>query len=71
VYDFQAQKSTRVTTSSFYWNKHPSWSPDGKKIVFWSNRTGRPQIWVMDADGKNPANLSNSLYNDINPIWIK
>lgn len=71
VYDFQAQKSTRLTTSSYYWNKHPSWSPDGKKIVFWSNRTGRPQIWVMDADGKNQTNLSNSLYNDINPVWIK
>jgi len=52
-------------------NGHPSWSPDGSKIVFWSNRTGREQIWVMNADGSNPYLLSPSRYNDWNPIWVK
>jgi Tol biopolymer transport system component len=52
-------------------NGHPSWSPDGSKIVFWSNRTGHEQIWVMNADGSNPYLLSPSGYNDWNPIWIK
>jgi hypothetical protein len=52
-------------------NGHPSWSPDGSKIVFWSNRTGDPQIWVMNADGSDPYLLSPSRYNDWNPIWVK
>lgn len=52
-------------------NGHPSWSPDGSKIVFWSNRTRRRQIWVMDADGSNPYSLSATEYDDWNPIWIK
>jgi Tol biopolymer transport system component len=29
----------------------PSWSADGKKIVFMSNRTGRFEIFVMNVDG--------------------
>ena len=31
----------------------PSWSPDGKKIIFSTGRSGRNELWVMDADGKN------------------
>lgn len=50
---------------------HPSWSPDGSKIVFWSTRTGDQQIWVMNADGSNPYLLSPSRYDDWNPVWVK
>lgn len=32
---------------------NPSWSADGTKILFDTNRTGRLEIWVMDAGGKN------------------
>lgn len=63
---------TRLTQNDWEWDKHPSWSPDGTQIVFWSNReTGRAQIWVMNADGSNPRNLSNDPYNNWDPVWIK
>ncbi len=52
-------------------NRHPSWSPDGSKIVFWSNRTGNGQIWVMDADGNNLYSLSRTSFGDWDPVWIK
>lgn len=52
-------------------NGHPSWSPDGSQIVFWSNRTGHRQIWVMNVDGSNLYSLSTTNHDDWNPVWIK
>ena len=52
-------------------NGHPSWSPDGSQIVFWSNRNRRREIFVMDADGSNVRSLSTTRHDDWNPIWIK
>jgi dipeptidyl aminopeptidase/acylaminoacyl peptidase len=39
--------------------ERPRWSPDSKKIAFISDRTGSAQIWIMDADGGNPKQITN------------
>ena len=50
----------------------PTWSPDGNKIAFLSNRKNankdHQQIWVIDADGKNPMRLTDGLM-DYHPDW--
>ena len=40
----------------------PSWSPDGGRIAFVSNRNGgNEQIYVMDSNGKNVKLLTNGI----------
>ncbi len=72
VIDHEGAGLTRLTTNGWEWDKFPSWSPDGQQIIFWSNRdTRRKQIWVMNADGSNPRNLSNNEFNDWEPVWVR
>ena len=37
----------------------PQFSPDGKKIVFASTRSGTTEIWLCDRDGQNPVQLTS------------
>ena len=46
----------------------PTWSPDGKRIAFWSKR-GNGGIYVMDADGKNIRLLTDHPEIAIGPAW--
>lgn len=41
----------------------PQYSPDGKRLVFQSTRTGYHEIWRADADGSNPVQLTHFAKN--------
>jgi TolB protein len=38
----------------------PAWSPDGKRIAYSVQQANAQHIWVMDADGKNPRQLTKA-----------
>jgi len=47
------------------WNNvSPTWSPDGSQIAFLTDRTGRWEIWVMNADGFNQHPMFSDEVND-------
>jgi eukaryotic-like serine/threonine-protein kinase len=48
-------------------NDWPAVSPDGRTIVFHSNRTGAQHLWRMDINGSNPVQLTNG-YAERNPV---
>lgn len=45
-------KATQVTRGIAF-DSHPRWSPDGKKILFSSDRSGAENIWWIDLEKKD------------------
>lgn len=52
---------------------NPSWSPDGLRIVFESNRDSTngsyPEIYIVNADGSQLRRLTSNNVDDVGPSW--
>ena len=66
--DLRSRTTTRLTNSQAI-DTSASYSPDGSKIVFESDRGGRQQIYVMGADGSNPQRISFGNGSYSTPVW--
>jgi serine/threonine protein kinase/dipeptidyl aminopeptidase/acylaminoacyl peptidase len=40
----------------------PGLSPDGRRLAFWSNRSGEPQIWTAAIDGSQGRQLTSMTF---------
>ncbi|HJR62921.1 MAG TPA: amidohydrolase, partial [Gemmatimonadaceae bacterium] len=62
-------RAARITDGMGF-DGQPRWSPDGKHIVFTSDRSGSDNLWIADADGKNARALTKGDKNQyISPEW--
>jgi TolB protein len=62
-------KPTRLTNNAEE-ERAPSWSPDGKHIVFCCRRGGLDfEICVINADGTGPVQLTDNTIGDLTPSW--
>ncbi|HEV8384945.1 MAG TPA: S41 family peptidase [Candidatus Acidoferrales bacterium] len=50
---------TRVT-NSYTRDGNAQWSPDGKRLAWVSDQSGREEVWVADVEGKNAKKLSDA-----------
>ncbi|HXW97439.1 MAG TPA: hypothetical protein VEI47_07640, partial [Gemmatimonadales bacterium] len=46
----------------------PSWSPDGKQLVFTGYDGGLSDLFLINADGTNLRRLTNDRYADLHPV---
>ena len=57
--DPNGENLKRLTNTKGY-DAEGSYSADGKRIVFTSQRSGDLQLWIMNADGSNPQQLTTA-----------
>ncbi len=69
IIDVEGRQLKNLTQFAGVEDSAPSWSPDSSKIAFMSNRNGNDEIYVMDANGRNPVNLTNHPSWDSSADW--
>ena len=61
--------ATRITEGRAF-DSQPRWAPDGRSIAFASDRSGSDNLWIADADGKNPRAVTSDKDGGITaPAW--
>lgn len=74
----EAGSPTEVVWSSEYACITPSWSPDGRAVVFCTvsdpdaDTQGRPvesDLWIARADGSGRTRLTRGRYANLQPVW--
>ena len=67
----KASKPAVKLIASTRWEQNPTYSPDGKRIAFASNRSGSFEIWVCNSDGSNAVQLTSlgGTHYTADPRW--
>ena len=59
----------RVITPGLANDQVPNWSRDGKRLLFYSDRTGKDQLYTMKPDGTDVRPVAASEFNDNAAFW--
>jgi Tol biopolymer transport system component len=68
VIDADGTNQTQLTHDTAL-NRFATWSPDGLRIAFTSDRDGDEEIYVMNADGTGVARITHSPGLDVVEAW--
>src|SRR5262249_4921718 len=52
-------------------DRHPRWSPDGRFLLFESNRSGANQLWVIDTTGGEARQLTTIATEASTGLWSR
>ena len=76
VVDAATGHATQITSGDDWDDRDPQWSPDGQKIAFVSDRTGKAydestntDVWVIAANGGPLTKISDHEEADDSPRW--
>ena len=76
VVDAKSGESKQITEGNDWNDSDPQWSPDGTRIAFVSNRTGKEyeenrntDVWVISAEGGKLTKISDHDESDNQPRW--
>jgi len=70
IYDVRTQSQVRRFDGlPIESSNSPSWSPDGKQIVFSGSSGGITDLYIVNADGTGLRRLTDDGYGDFQPQW--
>jgi dipeptidyl aminopeptidase/acylaminoacyl peptidase len=76
VVNVKSEAAKQITEGNDWNDSDPQWSPDGTRIAFVSNRTGKEfegnrntDVWVILADGTSLTKISDHEEADSSPRW--
>lgn len=69
IHDLNTRKLQRLTFTPTSVEASPSWSFDGRNIVFVSDVTGRPHLYILPASGGTPIRITFWGSENVDPDW--
>lgn len=66
--DLRTRQSRRLTQTNGI-DTGPSYSPDGRQVVFESDREGSQQLYIMNSDGSGVRRISGADGRYSTPVW--
>ncbi|MFN9343508.1 MAG: prolyl oligopeptidase family serine peptidase [Planctomycetota bacterium] len=67
--DVARPETARQLTTTPKKDLNPRWSPDGKRILFQSTRSGSMQLWVIDLSGGEARQLTSISTEAATGVW--
>lgn len=69
IYSFNLKDGSYRQLTKSGINVSPSWSPDGSRIVYSSNISGKPSLYIMHASGWDAKRISSGKGSYYEPSW--